>query len=99
MNLAYSGPAMIAVGMPIRIAYSKVCPTEAWKACTASIAAGCGGTSACTTESPATIGSPTIRIDTPTRRAMVKAMGTSSTKPTSKNNGSPTRKAMHTIAQ
>src|SRR3546814_16502834 len=37
MNLAYSGPAMIAVGIPIRIAYSKVCPTEAWNACTASI--------------------------------------------------------------
>ena len=62
------------------------------------IAAGCGGTNACTTDRPATIGSPTIRIDTPTRRATVKAIGTSNTKPTSKNIARPTTRPVITSA-
>src|SRR5450830_1378082 len=45
------------------------------------------------------MGSPTISMDTPVRRATVKAIGISSTKPTSKNRGRPQTKAMQTMAQ
>ncbi|MCY1372518.1 hypothetical protein D9M69_597280 [compost metagenome] len=38
-------------------------------------------------------------MEMPRRRAMVKAMGTSSTKPTSKNSGRPQRKAMQAMDQ
>ena len=68
-------------------------------AVTAMSAAGCGGTSPCTTLSPATIGIPTSTMFVPVRFATVKAMGTSSTNPTSKNTGMPTMNAMTAIAQ
>ena len=57
---------------------------------TASIAAGCGGTSPCTTERPASMGRPTRTSEVPVRRATVNAIGISSTKPTSKKAGKPT---------
>jgi hypothetical protein len=66
---------------------------------TASIAAGCGGINPCTTDSPATIGNPTSTSDDPVRRATVKAIGISSTKPTSKKTGRPTTNPITTIAQ
>ena len=56
---------------------------------TASIAAGCGGTSPCTTESPATMGRQTRMSEVRVRRATVNAIGMSSTKPTSKKAGRP----------
>ncbi|MNS95869.1 hypothetical protein D3C72_1301450 [compost metagenome] len=42
---------------------------------------------------------PTTTIEVPVRLATLKAIGTSSTKPTSKNTGRPTIKAMVAIAQ
>ena len=73
--------------MPTSNAYAIVRPMSALYAVTAMSAAGCGGTSPCTTLSPATIGMPTNTIDVPVRFATVNAIGTSSTKPTSKNTG------------
>ncbi len=74
-------------------------PTSAWKMTTASIAAGCGGTSACTTESPATRGRPTRMREVRVRRATVNAMGIRRTKPTSKKTGKPTMSPAHIMAQ
>ena len=74
-------------------------PMSALYAVTATKAAGCGGTRPCTTLSPATIGMPTYTMDVPVRLATVNAMGMSSTNPTSKNTGRPTRKAMVAMAQ
>ncbi|MNN13595.1 hypothetical protein D3C81_1266320 [compost metagenome] len=42
---------------------------------------------------------PTSTIEVPVRLATLKAIGTSSTKPTSKNTGRPTMNAMVTMAQ
>jgi hypothetical protein len=63
------------------------------------VAAGCGGTRACTTERPVAIGSPALMIEVPVRLATVNTIGTSSTKPTSQNTGSPTISATVIIAQ
>ena len=66
---------------------------------TASMAAGCGGTMPCTTDKPATSGSPTLSSDVPVCLAMVNTSGISSTNPTWKNTGIPTMNATNMIAQ
>ena len=66
---------------------------------TASRAAGCGGTIAWTTESPAVIGSAMRISGMRVAAATVKAIGTSRTKPTSKKTGNPTISATVIIAQ
>src|SRR6476620_3667376 len=76
-----------------------VLPMSALYADTAMSAAGCGGTSPCTTLRPAAIGMPTNTMFVPVRFATVNAIGTSSTKPTSKNTGIPTMNATVAIAQ
>ena len=60
---------------------------------------GCGGTSPCTTESPAASGNPSRSSGVFVSRARVKTMGTSSTSPTAKNTGMPTMNAMNITAQ
>ena len=63
---------------------------------TASIAAGCGGTRPCTTESAGDHGqADQDQRSVPVRRATVNAMGMSRTKPTSKKAGRPTIRPMH----
>ena len=75
-------PEIIAVGSPTINAYKIVFPTSALKIPTAAIAAGCGGTSPCTTDSPATSGIPIVISDTPVSNAIVNTNGINSTNPT-----------------
>ena len=98
-QVAKIGPASEAVGRPTIMPNRIVSPTSALYAPTASIAAGCGGSIPCTTESPATSGMPILMSDSPVRRAIVNTSGTSRTNPTWKKTGIPTMKATTMMAQ
>ena len=60
---------------------------------------GCGGTRPCITDRPASAGMPTLISDRPERRATRKMIGISSTRPISKNIGSPISAPTSAIAQ
>ncbi len=74
-------------------------PMSAPNAPIASSGPGCGGTSPCTTDRPASSGRPILTSDTPVRRATMNTSGATSTKPISKKSGMPTRKAAIIMAQ
>ena len=96
---ASSGPATITVGIATRMPNSRVRPRSAESRPIAVSGPGCGGTSPCSTESPARAGMPTFISDTPVRRDTMITTGTSSTTPTSKNSGRPRIAAIAAIIQ
>ncbi len=86
---AKSGPAMITVGMATSTPSPSVMPRLALRAATATSGPGWGGTSPCMADRPASAGMPTFISDSPERRETRKITGISSTRPISKNIGSP----------
>src|ERR1051325_8759284 len=77
-----AAPGSAGGGRPTMSPYRIVRPTSARYAPTASMAAGCGGSMPCTTDSPATNGIPILTSDMPVFRAIVNTSGISSMKPT-----------------
>ena len=78
---------------------ARVMPRFAFRAAMATSGPGCGGTRPCITDRPASAGMPTLISDRPERRATRKMIGISSTRPISKNIGSPMRAPTSAIAQ
>src|SRR5579884_1772161 len=84
-----TGPARIAVGIATMTPSSSVVPRSACSAEIAISGPGCGGIRPCRMDRPASAGMPTRRIEPPVRRQTRYTIGTSSTRPTSKNIGMP----------
>ena len=80
---------MIMVGNGDEHAEPRVMPRLALSAVTATSGPGCGGTSPCMADRPARAGMPTCMRESPERRDTRKITGISSTRPISKNIGSP----------
>ena len=95
---ANSGPAMITVGMAISRPRASVMPRSAFRTPIAASGPGCGGTNPCSTESPASVGIAIFISGCPDRWATSRMIGTSSTRPISKNIGSPIRAPTSAIA-
>ena len=94
---ASTGPATMTVGIAMMMPKSRVRPRSASSSPMAVSGPGCGGTSPCSTDRPASAGMPTFISDRPVLRATRMTTGTSSTTPTSKNSGRPRMAAMAAI--
>ncbi len=93
-----SGPAIASVGIATSTPNASVTPMSACSAPTAASGPGCGGTSPCMTDRPASAGMPSRISDWPLRLATSSTTGTTITTPISKKSGSPTRPAISAIA-
>ena len=98
ITFAASGPEMMTVGTATRRPRPSVMPIFAFSASIAMSGPGCGGTSPCSADKPASAGIPTATTGSLARRATSMTTGISSTMPTSKNSGIPTTKATSAIA-
>ncbi len=98
MKFPKTGPATITVGIAQISPNISVSPRSACRLSIATSGPGCGGTSPCRTERPASAGIPIRSNPTSVRRATSSTIGTSSTTPISKNSGSPTSAATPAIA-
>ncbi len=87
------GPTINAAGRPIASDHAIVRPMSAWSRSIAASGPGCGGTSACEADKPATSGSPRSSSGSFSRRASVNTIGASRTRPTLKKTGRPTTNA------
>ncbi len=93
-----SGPEMMTVGMATIRPSPSVTPRFALSAPIAVSGPGCGGTNACSVESPARAGIPRSTTGALARLAAKSTTGIRMTTPTSKNIGMPTMNAMSAMA-
>ena len=87
-----TGPAMIIVGIAAMIPSKRTCPKLAPRMSEIAVGAGCGGKKAWVTFNVAAIGIPRYINGISSSRAMMKMIGKTTTRPTSKKRAKPMMK-------